>query len=72
MPDLLKGEPQIDDEEVLTATLTAAVRAAGDQFLRMKETEGEKLIADILAHGSVIEKTVDEISVYAPAVVEKY
>ncbi len=38
----------------------------------MKETEGEKLIADILAHGAVIEHTVDEISVFAPQVVEKY
>ena len=72
MPDVLKGEPEIDDEEVFMATLCNAVNAAGESFLKMKEVEGEKLIADILVHGEIIEKTVDEISVYAPDVVEKY
>ena len=72
MPDVLKGEPEIDDEDVFVATLSSAVNAAGASFLKMKETEGEKLVADILAHGAVIEFVVNEISVYAPEVVEKY
>jgi uncharacterized protein (TIGR00255 family) len=72
MPDVLKGEPEIADEDVFLATLSEAVKAAGENLLKMKETEGEKLIADILAHGAVIEHTVDEISVFAPQVVEKY
>jgi len=72
MPDVLKGEPEIADEDVFLATLSSAVNAAGESFLRMKEAEGEKLVSDILAHGAVIEETVNEISVYAPEVVEKY
>ena len=59
MPDVLKGEPEIADEDVFLATLSEAVKAAGENLLKMKETEGEKLIADILAHGAVIEHTVD-------------
>ena len=72
MPDVLKGEPEIDDEEVFLATLSSAVKAAGDNFLKMKSTEGEKLVADIIAHGDIIEATVKEISEYAPQVVAKY
>ena len=72
MPDVLKGEPEIEDEEVFLETLSRAVKEAGESLTRMKETEGEKLIADILKHGSVIEGLVNEISEYAPEVVEKY
>lgn len=72
MPDVLKGESETDDEEVFTATLASAVNAAGESFIRMKEAEGEKLVADILAHGKAIEAAVDEIGVFAPQLVEKY
>jgi len=72
LPDVIKSEAAVDDEEQFLNAVTAATSEAGKTFTRMREVEGAKLIEDILMRGNLIEQTVLEVEKYAPQVAENY
>lgn len=55
------GVESIDDEEAVKAVLKAAVEKALEDLMRMKETEGEALVLDILKRLSGIEETLSAV-----------
>ncbi len=71
-PEVLKTVPPEDDEEELLAALCSAVKSACENFDRMRQTEGEKLIEDVLARGRFIEETTSAIEERAPEVKRAY
>ena len=71
-PDVIKAEENSSaDEECLTA-LKNALGAALDKLNEMRETEGEKLGADMLSRIKTIEGQVKSIEKRAPLVAENY
>ncbi len=72
MPDVLKLAPAEEDEELLLATLSAAVSKALDALAEMRAAEGKKLADDILARGETIRGTAAAIAERAPLVKEIY
>lgn len=72
MPDIITTAPASEDEdEIISAMLTAA-SAACEDICRMREIEGEKLAADILMRGDIIEGIVADISERAPLIEKEY
>ena len=71
-PDIIKTVAPEDDEDKITETICASVENACQNFDRMRQTEGEKLIADILERGRFIESTTSVIEQYAPEVKKAY
>jgi len=63
--------PDIDEEELWNAVKTVT-EAALDNFIKMRETEGEKMKADVLEKLSNIEKMIDEVCVLSPETVKSY
>lgn len=61
-----------EDEEVIWAAVKETTLAALENFLKMRETEGEKMKEDVLEKLSNIEKMVEEICVYSPENVSGY
>ena len=72
MPDVLKAAAAEEDEEQIMAGLTAAVSQAAANLDSMRQTEGGKLIGDILMRTDLIENTALEIEKYAPQVAKNY
>ena len=71
-PEVLKSEDtQVLDEELITA-LTTAVQAALENLNAMRQVEGAKLKADMLARMGEIEKLVEQVSARAPLVAAAY
>ena len=71
-PEVLKSEDtQVLDEELITA-LTTAVQAALENLNAMRQVEGAKLKADMLARMGEIEKLVEQVSERAPLVAAAY
>ena len=71
-PDVLKQEDAQGVDEELLQALKTALGEALDNLNRMREVEGEKLKADMLARVGTIEGLVAEISARAPKLVEEY
>lgn len=71
-PDVVTVEESEDDAEVLREMLTEAVQIAADNLNVMRENEGNKLRADILAKIAGIEKMLGEVKTYAPCVTADY
>ena len=71
-PEVLKSEDtQVLDEELITA-LTTAVQSALENLNAMRQVEGAKLKADMLARMGEIEKLVEQVSARAPLVAAAY
>ncbi len=60
------------DEEQLWADVKSVAEAALERFIAMRETEGERMKADILARLSTIEGWVGTVEERSPAIVEDY
>ncbi len=71
-PDILKTIAPEDDEEVIAGAICEAVEKACCNFDLMRNTEGERLISDILERGKFIEETVSYIELHAPEVKKAY
>lgn len=60
------------DEEKLWSDVKTVTEAALDNFIKMRETEGEKMKADVLEKLSNIRNMVDEVCGIAPETVNQY
>ena len=72
MPEVLKTVPEAEDEEEITASLLAALDIALANYDTMRTAEGEKLAADIVSRGKLIEDTVSVIEERAPQLQKEY
>ncbi len=72
LPDVFRVEkPQEDENEIRSAVLCVAEKALA-AFVAMRETEGEKLRADVLARLELITGQLAVIEAEAPKLTEKY
>ena len=72
LPDVFRVEkPQEDEEEIRRAVLAVAEKAL-DAFVEMRETEGERLRADVLERLGIIESRVSVVEAEAPKLTERY
>ena len=72
MPDVIVTAPAEEDEEAMIKRLLGATAAALDDFCSMRETEGEKLAADLSARADIIQDIRDRIEVRAPEIEKEY
>ncbi len=72
IPDAFTVVKAETDEEQLWDDLRSFLGAALDNFVRMRETEGAKMRADILSRLEVIEKNVSVVEERSPKIVEDY
>jgi uncharacterized protein (TIGR00255 family) len=78
LDQVLRGPGVLDSETVEMETeaawpaLKKALRAALDQFVKMRKTEGEALAADLRKRVLAIQKQVKTIGVLAPKVMEHH
>ncbi len=72
IPDAFTVVKAETDEEQLWDDLRSVLGAALDNFVRMRETEGAKMRADILSRLEVIEKNVSVVEERSPKIVEDY
>lgn len=63
--------PDVDEEELWNSVKTVT-EAALDNFIAMRETEGEKMKADVLEKLSNIEAMIEKVCEYSPETVKAY
>lgn len=71
-PDVITVEKVQEDEDTIWNTLLPALEGALDNFIAMRETEGEALKTDILIKADIIEGLVEQVRERAPIVAEDY
>lgn len=71
LPEVLKMEED-SDEDLIGNELMIAVDSALENFIKMREIEGEKLIEDIEKRIYAIQGKVNEITKYSSTLVEEY
>ena len=72
MPDVIKTSAAEEDEEAVTGRLVAATRSAVEDICRMRETEGEKLAADLYARADTVSEIRARIEKRAPEIEKEY
>lgn len=72
MPEVIVTSPAAEDEEAMSKRLLGAVSNALDDFCSMREAEGEKLAADLLARADIIQGIRDRIEKRAPEIEKEY
>lgn len=72
LPDAFTVVKADTDEETLWADLKTVTEEALERFIAMRETEGERMRADIEARLAVIEDNVSFIESRSPIIVEEY
>lgn len=72
MPDVIKGTASEEDEEAMTKAFIDATEKALLDIIKMREVEGEKLIADISMRAGIIEGIRKEIEKRAPELEAEY
>lgn len=72
MPDVIKGTASEEDEEAMTKAFLDATEKALLDIIKMREVEGEKLIADISMRAGIIEGIRKEIEKRAPELEAEY
>lgn len=71
-PDVFTVHKAAEDEEKITADVLSATKIALDSFISMRETEGDKMKADILGRAKTILSIVGEIEERSPQTVSEY
>ena len=71
-PDVISVEKVEEDGDVIWETLEPALNSAIDNFIAMRETEGEALKEDIFKKSERIKAITDIIKERSPIVVEEY
>ena len=71
-PDVFTVHKAAEDEEKITADVLSATKIALDSFISMRETEGDKMKADILGRAKTILSIVVEIEERSPQTVSEY
>ncbi|MGN0491341.1 YicC/YloC family endoribonuclease [Ruminococcus sp.] len=71
-PDVFTVHKPAEDEEQITNDVLSVAKTALDSFIAMRETEGEKMKADILGRANTILSIVGEIEERSPQTVAEY
>lgn len=71
-PDVFTVHKPAEDEEQIINDVLSVARTALDSFITMRETEGEKMKADILSRANTILSIVGEIDERSPQTVAEY
>jgi len=71
MPEILKLQED-ENEEIIGKELMFALDEAMNNFIQMRQLEGEKLIYDMLERLKFIEEKVSEIEKYSKTLVKEY
>ena len=71
-PDVFTVHKPAEDEEQITSDVLSVAKTALDSFIAMRETEGEKMKADILSRANTILSIVGEIEERSPQTVAEY
>lgn len=71
-PDVFTVHKPAEDEEQITNDVLSVSKTALDSFIAMRETEGEKMKADILSRANTILSIVGEIEERSPRTVAEY
>ena len=71
LPEILKLEDE-EDEELISSELMLAVDEAIQNFVKMRETEGTKLVEDIEKRIYLIQEKVEEITSFSTNLVAEY
>ena len=72
MPDVIKGVAAEEDEEAMLAALLEATNKAVASITEMRETEGQKLVADIAMRADLIADIRSRIEERAPQLEKEY
>lgn len=72
MPDAFLVKKEIEDEETVWASVKPAAEEALAKFVAMRETEGRRMVDDVLSKLTVIEEKVSEVEKLSPQTVENY
>jgi uncharacterized protein (TIGR00255 family) len=72
LPDVFRVEKVQDDEDAIRSAVLGVAGQALDAFISMRETEGEKLRADILSRLKLLADNVGIVEKQAPELTEKY
>lgn len=72
LPDLFTVTKEQDDEEQVWAVVSDAAAEALQSFIAMRQTEGERLAADLLAKLDGLERMLNQIEEIEPSVAESY
>lgn len=72
IPDALNVVKEETDEEQLWADIKSVAERALEKFIAMRETEGERMKADILSRLDTIEGWVDIVESRSPIIVGEY
>lgn len=70
--DIYTVHKAAEDEEEIISDVLSAVDIAIESFVKMRETEGERLKADILSRANIILSIVEEIERRSPQTVKEY
>ncbi|MEE0913925.1 MAG: YicC/YloC family endoribonuclease [Ruminococcus sp.] len=71
-PEVFTVHKAAEDEEQITEDVLSVAKTALDSFVSMRETEGEKMKADILSRAKTILTIVEEIEERSPQTVKEY
>lgn len=72
LPDVFRVEKVQDDEEEIAEEVLETAQQALEAFVKMRETEGEKLAEDVLNRLAYIRTRVEKIEEKAPELTQKY
>ena len=72
MPDILNIKLNEDDEKIITEELINCTREAIDNFIHMREMEGEKIKEDLEKRISLISEKIDKINSISTGLVNEY
>ncbi len=72
MPDILNIKLNEDDEKIITEELINCTREAIDNFIHMREIEGEKIKEDLEKRISLISEKIDKINSISTGLVNEY
>ncbi|MDE5764362.1 MAG: YicC family protein [Ruminococcus sp.] len=72
LPDIFSVQKTPDDEEQIWFDISETAKEALAKFIAMRETEGEKLRADILEKTDIISSMVKKVEELSPVTTENY
>lgn len=72
LPDIFNIQKTPDDEEQVWSDVSYVAQEALDKFVKMRETEGERLRADVLDKAQLIVGMVGRVEEISPQTVENY
>ena len=71
MPDVLNTRLSEEDESIIAKEVTQCTEKAIDNFISMRENEGEKIKEDLINRISSISEKIDKINAISTGLVER-